>query len=419
MEEFIAHSKSFSSSPGTLIFLGIFICFISLFHTIIFKSLFGIRLKPVYLITLIYIVAYTVIAVFFSAYAPLFMVSLFALTFVLAIVGMFIINPIRKIANSYQNNVAATKEGNSTLGKWILNLLKGGLISLAFLAAFLTLGIIGPIILIVIISINNYYKKGGNYAFFQTERTLATSTIRGLAIGLAEIQGKTVKTNLLKAPYSSDLCIGYSSTIENISYDDDNKRSYTTIDQSAQINPFYIKDDTGMIRILPEELNFQSFPIHTSYESGDKRYRQYLLQEDQEALLIGQAYWDENHEMVMRKDPNKQLFGIILFETLSFKKQLRPYLQYLKSFFILWCISIVLIINTPMHLEDKKLVIGTPSIFNWEQNINKIKSVFPQSWFQTTDEAYSPDDPNFINHDLEVSDTMMGIDYYPEDTFSK
>jgi|GEM_PF-123012 len=393
----IESSKQFDYSIGSMLFISVFILFISFFHTVILVGIYCIPLKPKYILALIDAILCVAAMLFFKEYMLIMLVALFLLTFVLAILGMFIVGPILGMVSSVRNNKRSGKQTN-VFQTMLLSLLS----SVGFFGSFFLMGIMGPILVIVIMGIIQKARKGGTYSFYRTERQLPTSTIRSVAIGLAEIQGKTVKTQLQKAPYSSDMCIGYFSTIEKISRDKDNDKSYTTISTDKNIRPFSIQDATGKIAIDTEDLIMEAFPIHYRYESGDKRYTQYLIEDNVAVLLIGQAFWHDTLTMMMRKDDHSNLFSIIPVSVLEFKKKLRPVLQYLGGFFVIWVLSIVLIINTPMEIKNNELIIGTPTLFDWKENLEDVENTFNDAL-------------NFFNHKEQTTPQSSDIETWPED----
>ena len=98
---------------------------------------------------------------------------------------------------------------------------------------------------------------------------LPTSSIKGVFIGLVEIKGTAETENVILSKLTSTSCVSYVWGIseyweyevtENSTDKDGNstskthiKSGWTEIDGGLELQPFYLKDETGVILINPEK----------------------------------------------------------------------------------------------------------------------------------------------------------------------
>jgi hypothetical protein len=112
-----------------------------------------------------------------------------------------------------------------------------------------------PIVYAIIGFFGGFYYFFNGFKVLQHKRLIEntpTSTIRGLAMGLAEIKGKAepAQKQILKSPFSGSDCVYYSYTIEE--YRNSGKNSHwVTIKSGNQWYPFFVRDDTGAVLIDP------------------------------------------------------------------------------------------------------------------------------------------------------------------------
>ena len=89
----------------------------------------------------------------------------------------------------------------------------------------------------------------------QRKRLIAgipTSPIRSLALGLVEISGQTEsETELLTSPFGGLPCVFYSYRVEEHTGTDKNAR-WRTIANGTSDQPFYVRDATGRVLVVPD-----------------------------------------------------------------------------------------------------------------------------------------------------------------------
>ncbi|PIU41161.1 MAG: hypothetical protein COS99_07425 [Candidatus Omnitrophica bacterium CG07_land_8_20_14_0_80_42_15] len=81
---------------------------------------------------------------------------------------------------------------------------------------------------------------------------IPTSTIRGLAIGLAEIVGDAKKDKPLKGPFSNADCVFYSYTVERYEQSGRSSKWVTIAKGDSSYCPFLLNDGTGEIMVFPK-----------------------------------------------------------------------------------------------------------------------------------------------------------------------
>ncbi|NML72061.1 hypothetical protein HHL23_20020 [Chryseobacterium sp. RP-3-3] len=175
--------------------------------------------------------------------------------------------------------------------------------------------------------------------FLRLQSAIPTSKIKSLAKGLVEIEGALIIRQPLISPVDHEECIGYYYTIENISQDSDGKNSYSTIHRETQCNAFQIKDDTGIIDVIPEGIELVLLNETNVRSSGHKRYTETLLKNGQKMLLVGYADSD-NGVPFIRKDDHYKVLGITSASGISVWNNYQPLLRS----FMFTCSAIIIII---------------------------------------------------------------------------
>jgi hypothetical protein len=144
---------------------------------------------------------------------------------------------------------------------------------------------------------------------------IPTSKIRSIAMGLVEINGKTIAKKLLKSPFSKKNCVYYRYTIEEYRRSRKNSR-WVTIKRGLDGVPFILKDNTGTVLVepkgakvdIPKDFEFRSGfrkdpPIaikqflkssNLKFESfigvnRTMRYREYFIAPNDNLYIIGTA----------------------------------------------------------------------------------------------------------------------------------
>jgi hypothetical protein len=235
---------------------------------------------------------------------------------------------------------------NSLLVK-ILKFLAFPVLAFAFFAntfAFFFIFIVGMILV-------NIFKPTTKSNFLKLQAVLPTSAIRSLAVGLAEIQGKTKSANLIPAKIGNSKCIAYNYTVSRETKDSDGKSSFKVIETERKTAPFFIEDATGKIEISNEELNFVWLPEKGSYQSGQLHYKQQVLMPGDEVLLIGNVR-SQNGRLIMEKDKHNNVFNLTLASSITKWNTFKPLLNSLYIFAGVCCLAAIVIVLSDVTIED-------------------------------------------------------------------
>ncbi|NIF04424.1 hypothetical protein F3J23_03125 [Chryseobacterium sp. Tr-659] len=174
--------------------------------------------------------------------------------------------------------------------------------------------------------------------FLRIQASLPTSKIKSVAMGLVEIQGKLIMKEPLISPVAREECIGYYYTIEDITKEENGKNSYTTVHKETKCNVFQMQDDSGTIEIHPEGIEFIFIQETNVDYRGQKRYKETLLKNGQEMLLVGAAD-SKNGEAYIKKDTGYKLLGITSASGISVWNKYQPLLRS----FLFTCIIILIL----------------------------------------------------------------------------
>jgi len=374
MSEFSEFYNTLEVDNGLLIMLMVMSVFVAIFHTVITMGLYEINLKPKWLFFVLNPLLIWLASLYDSRLGALVAIILFLSVFVLGIIGM-IVSAVRSgYQSSKEEDARRRRMGKTPLPIWkkILLTLSG----LLFFGLVLSLGVPYFIIIVfIILPFLTSLKPNNKKRFYKFQRTLPTSNIRSVAMGLAEISGKSKTIEPIFSRIGKKECIGFLYTIENVSTDKDGKDSYSLESSETICKPFYVQDKSGQIQVVAEGIEFVDFEIDERYQSSMKRYTQYLLKDNMEVLLIGKAGLKENNEPVFQKEEIKDVFGISPVESVENYNTMRPILQSAGYFVYFWVILIALIFLTPISLTDNGLKFGKVNLDLPFKNSKPVKSL--------------------------------------------
>ncbi|MCD9854437.1 hypothetical protein LUD75_06955 [Epilithonimonas sp. JDS] len=374
MSEFSEFYKTLEVDSGLLIMLMVMSIFVAIFHTVIIMGLYEINLKPKWLFFVLNPLLIYLCSLYDSRLAALIAIALFLSVFLLGIIGM-IVSAVRSgFQNSKEENERRLRSGKPALPLWkkILITLSG----LLFFGVVLSLGVPYFIIIVfIILPFLSSLKSNNKKRFYRFQRTLPTATIRSVAMGLAEISGKSKTIETMISRIGSKQCLGYLYTIENISTDKDGDNSYSLESSETVCKPFYVQDSTGQMKVLSNDIEFIDFEIDERYEASKKRYTQYLLKENMDVLLIGKASIQGINEPVFEREEIKNVFGISPVESVENYNTMRPILQSAGYFIYFWVILIALILLTPVTLNNDSIKFGKINFDLPFKNSKPVKSV--------------------------------------------
>ena len=122
-----------------------------------------------------------------------------------------------------------------------------------------------PVLLIA--AINSIRQGFKNLRLKQLIEGTATSKIRSLAIGFAEVYGKTFNEPIIKAPLSGNECVYWHVIAFEI---DDQTNEFLTIGNYSSKDNFFIKDDTGKVSVEPKNAQFERLHVGLNYSPYGK-----------------------------------------------------------------------------------------------------------------------------------------------------
>lgn len=281
----------------------------------------------------------------------------------MAFFGMIVVTPIIKAKErsefrSKQNEISRKKNSqpiteNTKKENWAWNAFKSILSTLFVIFCFLNFGILGVILSMVLIGFFSN-KIIGKANPMKLQQDLPTSKINSVAMGLAEIKGKIKYDETIISRLKSRKCAGYIYWIDEIDHDKDGKETLSRIYYDSLIKPFYLEDETGKIKVIPEKLEVNNFDTK-SYRSNGKQYSEYIIQEDEkEYMMIGRIELQGN-EPVMAYDTNKKVFSIfpsLQIELYDYKEKV---LKFLRPYFIAFLLWTSFILSSNVRLTSNGL----------------------------------------------------------------
>lgn len=362
MQDIITSLTNQDVPLALLIMLMIFMLGVALFHTLIFSGLYNINLRPNWLFFVLNPLILLVVWLINSHYSILVLIIMFISVFLFGIIGM-IYSAVTDKEETYDSNGAFRKKYDiKTKKKFnpkdiIIAIAAIGLAIFLF-SKFHEGGIILWFGLIFLIA---FASPSQSKRFLKMQANLPTSKARSVAMGLAELQGKAVVQQLLSPPIGKKNCIGFHYTVENVSTDKDGKDSYTTVLSQTLCNDFLLKDDTGTIQVKGENIELVWLEIDERYNSGRQRFTQYILEDQQDILLVGNVSLDQNTPIIGYDNYHKT-FAVSPSDKINIYNDARPLINQAKVFCALFLLIIALILITPMSLSGNKLIIEKPKL---------------------------------------------------------
>jgi hypothetical protein len=204
---------------------------------------------------------------------------------------------------------------------------------------------------------------GNKGRFLNLQRTLPTSKIRSVTMGLAEIEGKLMMIEPVITPIKKKECIGYHYKIE--------------------VNPQNIK-----LPLVEKD---------EQYSNSGKRYTQYVLYPNDKMLLIGKAGLKENNQPVFEYESIKKVFAISPSNKVLKYNLYKPLLNSFILFTCFFGLMTALILITPVEIKDNRLIIGNPGLENPFKDINSLDD-FHNSFENQEEQEYNQRKNAFTNN---------------------
>lgn len=369
MNEFRNFIETFQIETPIVYFLMFFALAIGLFHSVILSGLYNWDFRPKWLFYVLNPSLVGLTYLFFGSYVIVTFLFLFGSIFLLAIIGMFV-GGLRKSKDDLHFN-RVNNIPKKPLWKRILHTALGIIFGLFFFS-------IGPyaFVLIFVIIILSAILPNKTNRYLKYQGILPSSKIRSVAMGLAEVKGKLISIKEMMAPIENVSCIGYEYKIESISRDKDGKESYSTISSEIVCNRFYIEDETGKIEVNPEQLDFVWIELNKRYESGGRRYSQYIIKANDEMLLIGKVGLEANTPVFMYENI-KNVFGIAPASKVWSYNRHKPLLNSFIYFAVIFAFFAAIILITPITIENGTVTLRFDTdLFDWSQFFANFNNLF-------------------------------------------
>ncbi|WP_369311918.1 hypothetical protein [Providencia rettgeri] len=228
---------------------------------------------------------------------------------ILAISYFVIRNLVLVSKRAHKEYIRLQNEGTNKFNALVKVTFIGLLLSCLFSGFFIDTRIffIAFALLFVFKALENTPKK----RFLKFQKNLATSKIRSVAIGLAEVEGTITSQTEITSKLGHKSCIGSFYYEYSISKDKEGKKSYHLQNSQARLVDFTITDDTGSISVScdPDYFVYTGIEPHIDREDGNRRYTEYLIEKNVRYLLIG-SVTAENGKLIMTRKPPHYLLGL-------------------------------------------------------------------------------------------------------------
>ncbi|CAM4015174.1 hypothetical protein SAMN06265348_101186 [Pedobacter westerhofensis] len=347
MKEILYFFSSQEVSIPLLVFMMMFSEGTALFHTLIFDGLYGITVRPKYLFFVINPMI-VLLAWFVRPGASLLALTLlFASVFLLGMTGMIFSGFLKGKKDRAERKEFEAKYQTPEKEKIRNIFFLVGICALIGLGFWLnSQGRLSLMLLIVpsLIVLDAIFLPAAKTKFYKLQAVLPTSKMNAVAMGLVEVTGDLIQIEPVISPHFNTPCIGYAIRIEERSKDKDGKITWSRIHSSSKTGTFRIKDETGKVTVNGEGLEYYIDRVDKEIESGDKRYFETYLQEDDYLLLIGKAS-SLNGETLIEKDVHQGVFGAAFPHEVAIKNKFAPLLKsFLATLFFITLIIIYILI---------------------------------------------------------------------------
>jgi E3 Ubiquitin ligase len=119
-----------------------------------------------------------------------------------------------------------------------------------------------------------------------------TSRIRSVAMGFAELAGRAKVRTPLTAPFSGIPCVFYRFQVEEERQSQRGRR-WTTVEQGATTEPFYLEDETGTLMVDPSgaetvlQRSYRTFRRDEGWFARRKRLSEWWIVPGQKLFIAG------------------------------------------------------------------------------------------------------------------------------------
>lgn len=162
--------------------------------------------------------------------------------------------------------------------------------------------------------------------FYRTEQRLATSQVRSVAMGLAELRGKVLLDVPLVSPITNTRCAGYALIVEQSSKDSEGRISWSEVSRDIHCNDFRLADATGEIRVVAAGISLFDGKSADDLEGlmSGQRQGEIVLREGDEVVLIGDAAEQDGRAVMTRGKQKNALFALARAADVDLRRDMAP-----------------------------------------------------------------------------------------------
>ena len=115
---------------------------------------------------------------------------------------------------------------------------------------------------------------------------IPTSTVRGMAAGLVELNGKVKSIKLLTSPLTKTKCVYYKK--QHQVYHQGKHSGWRNAGVEENFENFYLDNNTGKVEVNPELANI-TLQVNETRTRGDQRDLEYILSPGHTVYVLGTA----------------------------------------------------------------------------------------------------------------------------------
>jgi hypothetical protein len=230
------------------------------------------------------------------------------------------------------------------------------------------------------------FLKSNSRRFYKAEQRLATSQIRSVAMGLAELRGKVVLDIPLISPVTNTRCAGYTLTEETSSKDDEGRVTWSEVSRATFCNDFRLVDASGEILVIAEGISLFDGKSSDRAEglSGNRQQGEIVLCADDEIVLIGDIT-ERNGQAVMACGSQKNaLFAAERGADVDMRRDMAPLIRAGGFYAAFAGIAAAAILwMTPLQMAQLQL----PNVGNYAQMASLGPAYAAMDWIYRNDGA--------------------------------
>lgn len=184
-------------------------------------------------------------------------------------------------------------------------------------------------VLFFLLCLTAAFLGNGARRFYRTEQRLATSQVRSVAMGLAELRGKVLLDVPLVSPITNTRCAGYALIVEQSSKDNEGRISWSEVSRDIYCNDFRLADASGEIRVVAAGISLFDGKPADDFEGlmSGRRQGEIVLREGDEVVLIGDASEKDGRTIMTLGTQKKALFALARAADVDLRRDMAPLMR--------------------------------------------------------------------------------------------